>query len=114
MLDEKKLWPTGWTFNDAQILFLRQKLEYTSIRRTDLQLILDYLPLFTDGVRCDPKFRQRRLTSKEQISEIGRIVISRSFPVQFKWDSTGKDVHIVMMGLLWDNFHFLALPCPLQ
>jgi len=59
-LKSKKEWPTGVTVRDAFSKLIRTKIETNVISKNDAKLILDSIPLFVDGIRSDPKFKNRR------------------------------------------------------
>ena len=59
-LKPKKEWPTGVTVRDAFFKLIRTKIETNIISKNDAKIVLDSIPLFVDGIRSDPKFKNRR------------------------------------------------------
>jgi hypothetical protein len=45
---------------DAFFKLIRTKIETNIISKSDAKILLDSIPLFVDGIRSDPKFKNRR------------------------------------------------------
>lgn len=59
-LKSRKEWPTGVTVSNAFSKMIRTKIETNVISKNDAKIILDSIPLFVNGIRNDPKFKNRR------------------------------------------------------
>ena len=47
------------------------------------------------------------------MSDTSRLIITKQFPLTFKWDTPTKDIQIVIYGALLHPLHFFRVP-PIQ
>lgn len=106
LLPNEKVFPSGEALADSWTSFVREKCDIvSSLTKSDAQLIMDYLPAMVEGVRQDPKYKNRRncfLTnhSSKHDHPLLSLINRRCFPILFTEDAHQNDLVNLLEGQL--------------
>lgn len=107
-------WPTGTKMDQILVQYAKGKISTTCgvISQSDARLILEYLPIMTDGFRQKQNERNKRFTTRSRAAEahgstsLSSIILKPQFPMSFRLDASRSDIQILLDGIFATTFSF--------